>query len=266
VGTWETQPLPLVAGAVALALYAQGFVRLRRRAPGYARVAQAILWLAGVLVGVLALVSPLDSLGEDKLLTAHMAQHLLLGDVSSLLLVLGCRGPLTVFLLPQIILRPLAHSRPLRRALSFLLRPRATFVVWAAAVGAWHVPAAYDAAIASTAVHAAEHASFAAAGLLVWIQILDPARHGRMSPGRRALYAGAIIVAGMPLAEVLLVAAPLYPHYTRVIDRPFGLTAATDQARAGLLMMAEQIATLGTAAALLVWTHVEQLQQESPAT
>lgn len=266
MGNWEPQPLPLVAGAVALVLYAQGFMRLRRRGAAHARAGQALLWTAGVAVSVLALVSPLDSLGEEKLLTAHMAQHLLLGDVAPLLLVLGCRGPLTVFLLPQAVLRPLARNRPLRRALSFLLRPRVTFLVWAAAIAAWHVPAAYDAALASTAVHACEHASFAIAGLLVWIQLVDPARHGRVSAGRRALFAGAIVVAGMPLAEILLVAAPLYPHYLDVADRPFGLTAATDQARAGLLMMAEQIATLGTAGALLVWSHVERLQQESLPT
>jgi putative membrane protein len=266
VGHWEPQPLPLVAGSVALVLYAQGFMRVRRRAPAHARAALAACWVAGVATGVLALISPLDSLGEDKLLTAHMAQHLLLGDVAPLLLVLGCRGPLVVFLLPQRVLLPLARSVTLRRSLSFLLRPRVTFLLWAVTIGLWHLPAAYDAAIANTTIHAAEHASFTVVGLLVWIQILDPARHNRTSPGRRALFAAAILVAGMPLAEVLLVAAPLYPHYEAVTNRPFGLTAATDQARAGLLMMAEQIVTLGTAAALLLWSHVERLQQESPAT
>ena len=70
------------------------------------------------------------------------------------------------------------------------------------------------------------------------------------------------LVAGMVLSEVLLAAGPLYTHYGDVLDRPFGLTQATDQRRAGLLMTAEQIATLGSAAALLFWSHVERLGHE----
>ena len=95
--------------------------------------------------------------------------------------------------------------------------------------------------------------SLIASGLLVWTVILDPVR----SAGRRAAFAAAVLVAGMPLSEILIATAPLYPHYAAIADRPLGLTAAEDQARAGLLMMAEQIATLATAAALLLWSHVE---------
>jgi putative membrane protein len=259
VGHWELQPAPLVAAAVALALFAQGFLRLRRR--GRASAAQAALFAAGVAVATLAVVSPLDHVADDELLTAHMAQHLLLGDVAPLLLVLAARGPLAYFLLPAGLLRPLARAAWLRRALRVVLRPSVSFALWAATAGGWHVPAAYDAAVARPWLHALEHACFAAAGLLVWIQVLDPARHGAR-PGRRAVFAAAVVVAGMALGEVLLLAAPLYPHYAHLASRPFGLTAATDQARAALLMMAEQIATLGTAAAFLLWSHVERVQDE----
>jgi cytochrome c oxidase assembly factor CtaG len=118
---------------------------------------------------------------------------------------------------------------------------------------AWHVPALYDAAIANPALHVFEHACFFASGLLVWTVILDPVR----AAGRRAAFAAAVLAAGLPLSEILIAAAPLYPHYAAIADRPLGLTVKEDQARAGLLMMAEQIATLATAAALLVWNHVE---------
>ena len=107
--------------------------------------------------------------------------------------------------------------------------------------------------VASPPLHALEHASFFVTGLLVWTMLLDPGR----SAGRRAAFAAAVLVAGVPLSELLIATAPLYPHYEAVTDRPLGLSAAEDQARAGLMMMAEQIATLGTAAALLLWSHVE---------
>jgi putative membrane protein len=261
MGDWSFDPVAFASGAVALLLYAQGFARLRRRRVVHARPWRAGIYGAGVAVAVLALVSPIDTIGEDQLLSAHMLQHLLLGDVAPLLLVLGVSGPMAVFLLPARSMRVVARFQPLRRLLSFLLRPRVSFAGWAVAIGAWHVPAAYDAAIAHPAVHALEHISFVVAGLLVWTQIVDPTRHARLTPGGRAVFAGAVLLAGMALSEVLLLMHPLYPHYAHVVDRPFGFTAGQDQNRAGLLMMAEQIATLGTAAALLLWAHVERVQE-----
>jgi len=265
VGGWRLDPLPLLAAAAVLVLYGHGFARVRRRRRELAPRSRAAAFAAGVLVAVLALVSPLDRLGEEKLLSAHMLQHLLLGDVAPLLLVLGMRGPLAVFVLPQQQLRVLARLRPLRSFVSFLLRPKVSFAVWALATGAWHVPAAYDGAIAHPALHVAEHASFAIVGLLVWAQIVDPTGHRRGSPGRRALFAGTVLVTGMGLSEALLLSAPLYPHYAHVADRPLGFTAAEDQRRAALLMMAEQIATLATAAALLLWSHAERVAREFSA-
>ena len=212
-----------------------------------------------MLVALLAVSAPLDRLADSKLLTAHMAQHLLLGDVAPLLLVVGLRGPLALFVVPPAVLRTAARS-PLRRLVAFVLRPAVALSLWVGTMYAWHVPALYDAAVSSPALHAFEHASFLAVGLVVWTVILDPAR----SPGRRAAFAAALLVAGMPLAEVLIAASPLYPHYAAIPERPLGLSAAEDQARAGLLMMAEQIATLATAAALLLWNHVE-LAAEYPA-
>ena len=247
--------LPLAA-ATALLLYARGFARLRRRRPGLAPAGQAVAFCAGVGVALAAVLSPLDGLAETTLLSAHMAQHLLLADVAPLLLVLGLRGPLAFFVVPVGLLRATARS-PLRRAVSLALRPAVALALWAAAMYAWHVPALYDAAIGSPALHALEHASLLTAGLLVWTIVLDPSR----SAGRRAAFTGAVLLGGMPLAEALIAAEPLYPHYAGVDDRPFGLTAATDQARAGLLMMAEQIATLGTAAALLLWSHAEAVAE-----
>ncbi len=235
-------------------------MRLRRRAPAHARWWSAALYVAGVAVSVLALVSPVDTVGEDQLLAAHMLQHLLLGDLGPLLIVLGTRGPLAVFLLPAPVLRAVAHG-PVRRIVSFLLRPPVSLAAWLAAIGAWHVPAAYDAAIAHPAVHVLEHLCFAVAGLLAWTQML----RGRLSPGQRAAFAFVLLAASGILAEVLVALHPLYPHYVAVRNRPFDWTAGQDQSRAALLMMAEQIATLGTAMTFLVRAHVDRVAAELPA-
>jgi putative membrane protein len=253
-------PLPLAAGAAALVLYLRGFVRLRRRRPDLAPVGAAVAFAAGVAVALLALSAPLDELADTRLLSAHMAQHLLLGDVAPLLLVLGLRGPLALFVVPPAVLRVLARPHP-RRLRETATRPAVALALWAGALYAWHVPALYDAAVAAPALHSLEHAAFLTAGLLVWSIVLD----ARRSAGGRVGFAACVLLAGMPVAEALIATGPLYPHYAAIADRPLGLTAQTDQARAGLLMMAEQIATLGTAAALLLWSHAELVAAERPA-
>jgi len=235
-----------VAAGFALGLYAQGFARVRRRRAALAPAWAACCFAGGVAVAVCALVSPLDRIAEERSLTAHMAQHLLLGDVAPLLLAAGLAGPRALFALPKAVLRPLARVRPLRRAISAVLLAPVSLALWAAALYSWHVPRLYDGALSHPALHAAEHASFLGTGLLVWTQILD----GRRSAGRRAAFAGAVLLAGMPLAELLISTSPLYARY------PSG----SDQLHAGLVMMAEQITTLGIAALLLLRSHVEAVQ------
>src|SRR5205085_4406102 len=120
-------PVVLAGAGIALALYAQAWLRLRRRE----RASHPLLFAAGVVGGVLAVVSPLDAVAEDQLLSAHMAQHLLLGDLAPLLIVLGLRGPVSFFLLPPKALRLTMQSSVLRRVGAALLRPEVSFTVWA---------------------------------------------------------------------------------------------------------------------------------------
>jgi cytochrome c oxidase assembly factor CtaG len=234
------------AAAVGLALYAQGFARLRRRRPSLAPAWAACCFAAGVTVAVGALVSPLDRIAEERSLTAHMVQHLLLGDVAPLLLAAGLAGPRVLHALPTGALRTLARVRVLRCCLRVVFLPPVSLGLWVIAVYAWHVPTLYDAAVSHAAVHAAEHACFFAAGLLVWTQVLDR----RRTPGRRAAFAGAVLLAGMPLAELLISGAATYGRYPGIAG----------ELHAGLAMMAEQVATFGTAALLLLRAHSERVQ------
>jgi cytochrome c oxidase assembly factor CtaG len=253
-----TLSLTLMGAAAAVTVYAHGFRRLRRRGRHYVTWSHAALYLGGVAVGVAAVSPPLDALA-DRSLAAHMCQHLLLGDVMPLLLVLGIRGPMSVFFLPAPLLRRVGRRPTLAHVTAVALRPGVAFAAWMIVIGAWHLPFAYDFALTHEPVHAVEHLSFVLVGLLIWTIIVAPAPHQRLSAGRRAVFAGAILLAGMVMSEVLLVAHPLYAHYRTVVDRPLGFSAAEDQNRAALIMMAEQAALFGTAAALLLWTHVENV-------
>ena len=242
--------LPVVAAAVAALLFAQAAVRLRRRGrPDVAGWDRAALFGLGLALTLVALVSPLDRIAEDSLLSAHMAQHVLLGDAAAALLVVAVRGPLLVFMLPAAVLAPLARSPRLRAALGTLLQPRVAFALWAANLAIWHVPWLYDLALRHDALHDFEHVCWVFAGLLVWTLLVEPGSHRRLSRGGRVALAAAMFAAGQLLTDVLVFSLhPLYPAYTGA----YGISALTDQKLSGVVMMAEQLLTLGVLTAVLL--------------
>jgi putative membrane protein len=247
--SWELPPAVLIGAGVALALFVQAFVRLRARRPDHAPWTRALLFGAGLALLVLPLVSPLDRWGDDELLSAHMLQHVLIGDAAPALLVVALRGPLLFFLLPPLLLRPLASYGPLRAFLSVLLRPLVSLGLWAVAFVGWHVPAAYDYAAAHPLVHDLEHLSFVVAGTLAWTQLVDPARHGRLRRPQRVFFALGLVALAQPVVDVLLFSSsPAYPRYTGA----HRISALTDQRLAGVVMMTEQLLSLGICVALLL--------------
>lgn len=242
--------LPIVFAAIAAALFLQAVFRLRRRGradlAGWDRVA---LFAAGLGVSVFALVGPLDRIADDRLLSAHMGQHVLIGDLGPALMIVALRGPLLVFLLPAPILAPIARNRRVRAVLGWLLRPRIAFALWAANLAIWHVPYIYDAALAHQRLHDFEHLCWMICGILVWTLLVDPGSHRRLTVGGRVALAAAMFAAGQILTDVLVFSfTPLYPAY----HGAYGLSALADQQLAGIVMMAEQLLTLGTLVALLL--------------
>lgn len=242
--------IPIVASAVAGLLFVQAFVRLRRRGradlAGWDRVA---LFGIGIGLTVFALVGPLDNLADSKLLSAHMGQHVLIGDLGPALMIAATRGPLLVFLLPAPVLAPLARSSRVRAVLGTLLRPRVAFSLWALNLAIWHIPYLYDLALEHQNLHDFEHLCWTFCGILVWTLLVDPGSHRRLSVGGRIALAASMFAAGQILSDVLVFTfTPLYPYY----HGAYGLSALADQQASGIVMMAEQLLTLGTCVALLL--------------
>jgi len=248
--SWEAPPAVLVPAAVVGLLFAQAFVRLRLRGRAdHASWWRAALFAAALAVGLLAFVSPIDPIGEDDLLSVHMVQHVLLGDLAAALGVAALRGPLLFFFLPAPVLGPLARLGGLRRGLSLLTSRRVAGALWAANLAVWHVPSIYDAALTRPLLHDFEHACWLLAGVLAWIVLVDPAGHRRSTVGQRLAFAAAMFAAGTVLSDVLIFSFhSLYPSY----GGAYGISPVTDQRLAGVAMMAEQLLTLGTLAAILL--------------
>lgn len=101
-------------------------------------------------------------------------------------------------------------------------------------------------------MHALEHATFVLAGVLVWAQLVDPARRQALSAAGRIVYAWGLFVAGHLAHILLLDGVAHYPHYVAQQDRLLGLGPVADQHWAAWVMTIEQLVTIGTLTLLLV--------------
>ena len=221
---------PAVATVVYLTFYATRVRTLAREGRPVAswRIAS---FVSGVLLLAAVQIGPLDTLA-DQMLVAHMVQHIVIGDICSLLVVLGITGP---------VIQPLLHFRP-TRPLRKLANPLVALFLWALDLYGWHLPGAYQLAIRFDLVHAAEHACMFWFGSLLWLALIGPLPKPKWFTGWGRL--GYIIVvrfAGAVLANVLIWASSvLYPTY-QTTDGAHGINPLSDQSLAGGVMMIEQI-------------------------
>jgi cytochrome c oxidase assembly factor CtaG len=254
--TWSAPPLVVSAAVLAAVLFARGWLRLRARGrTDHASWGRVALFAAGLGAALAGLMTPIDSLGEHELLSMHMLQHVLIGDVSPALMIAAVRGPLLVFLVPAPVLAPIARNRVVRAALGALLRPRVAFGLWATNLALWHIPSFYDAALRHSALHDFEHSCWVLAGLLVWTLLIDPGSHRRLTTGGRLALAAALFACGQVLTDVLVFSfRPLYPYYLGA----FGLSPVTDQQLAGVVMMVDQLLTLSVLVFFLLRSRVRR--------
>jgi putative membrane protein len=248
---WSPEPAVLIGVAAMAALYGIAWRRARAsgssHAPGFGRLA---LFTGGLATIIVALVSPVDSLG-DQLLVMHMVQHVLLLDLAPILIILGFN---------KVLLRPVTRRlHALERRAGYLAHPAFAVLAYAGFMWAWHIPAMYDAALKNSTVHAVEHLCFAAAGSLYWWHLLSPIR-SRMRMGGLGpvayMVSTKLLVGALGIALAFAPASfyPFYEHHPHY----WGLSPSTDQSMAGLVMALEQSIVMGIA---LVWVFVQMLRE-----
>jgi putative membrane protein len=191
---------------------------------------------AGLMVLAIALSPPLGKLA-DQLLVAHMVEHLLIGDIAALLLVLGLTGP---------VLAPLLRNRWIAR-LRVLTHPVVAIVGWGVNFYVWHIPALYQAALRHDLIHALEHATFLIFGIAVWMALLGPLPKPRwFSNSARLVYIVAVRLIGTVLANVLVFGSTVFYPYYGPGDAHWHISPIADQVAAGGLMMVEEsLLTIG---------------------
>ena len=237
-------------GALALlalveALYVRAVLVLRGR--GWRVPAgQQALWHLGMALQAVALLGPLDRAAEDYL-SAHMAQHLLLADLAVPFLLAGLRTPVLVFLLPRPALVVLAHRRRLRAAFRFLRRPLVAVPVYLAVLYFWHLGFAFEGALRHPVLHALQHVSFVAIGVLIWWSALEPQRARLRGELWKIPYVIATRMISMFLGMALIFSTA--PWYADV----YGSDSLSDQRSAGGIMMSVDVAIIVAALIFFFW-------------
>ena len=204
---------------------------------------------AGVLMLTLVQVGPLDSLA-DSVLIAHMAQHILIGEIASFLVVIGLTGPL---LAPWLAL---GISRPLR----VLGHPVVALALWTLDLYAWHLPLLYQLAVRHDLIHALEHTCLFWFGFLLWFSLLGPLpKPAWFGSWAKLGYVICVRFAGAVLANILLwTQQVIYPVY-RASDARRGLDPVSDQNIAGgIMMMVQMVLTI----LLLGWLFYRAAAQD----
>jgi cytochrome c oxidase assembly factor CtaG len=204
----------------------------RRAVPGWRQACFA----AGLITLAIALSYPVDSLA-DQLLVAHMAEHLVIGDISALLIVLGLTGPL---------LAPLLRNRWFSR-LRVFAHPLVALPAWIISFYVWHLPVLYQAALRHDLIHGLQHACFLFFGIAMWMALLGPLpKPAWFGNAAKLIYIIVVRLAGTVLANFLIFSGTvLYPIY-RAGDAKWHISPMGDQiAAAGLMMVEESLLTIG---------------------
>ena len=225
---WEVEPSILLGSFLLLSVY---LVATHFRTSRF-----LFFYSTGIAILLLSLISPLDPLGDEYLFSAHMIQHLLLVLVVPPLLLLGIPGEFA---------RDLLQWRFALRCETILGNPVVAWFLGIGAVWVWHIPALYNAALESEALHILEHLCFLVTSVIFWWPVLSPLKEHRLSPMSMILYLAPAGMANTLLGIVLaFTTLGVYPAYLHPADtlgilstlRDWGLTPEVDQRIAGLLM------------------------------
>lgn len=244
---------PVLTASLLLAcgLYVRALHVLRGRRLHVSRLQQACWWF-GIALLAIGLMGPPDAY-DHRLLSAHMAQHQLIGDLSAPFLLAGMRSPLLLFYLPRSLLVLLARQRWLRGAFRFLRGPLVALPLYVLTVYAWHDAILFEGALRHPLLHAFQHECFLAVNLLLWWPVLEPQRRRMGGQLWKIGYIFAARMSTMFLGMVFLFAkgvlyAGVYGHGPRE-----GITAFSDQQTAGGMMMTLDIIIMAITTCWFFW-------------
>ncbi|MHB1487778.1 MAG: cytochrome c oxidase assembly protein [Acidimicrobiales bacterium] len=253
LGSWQTEPLSLLAmaGEVATAaLYLAGVRRLSQRGRRWSRWRSAS-FLLGLLTVLIATGSGL-AYYDDSVFAVHVIQHLVLMTVAPALLALGAPVTLAV----QAAKRPtqrrilaVIHSGPVK-VITF---PVLVWLSYYATMFVYFFSPLYGLSLRHPLFHDYTHLHFLVAGLLFWVPIvgLDPSRWQLPFPARILF-----LFTGLPFDAFLGIAIM---GMTKTID-PAHTLADTHAGGAIFWAGSELLSIIGLTIIIAQWARADERQ------
>src|ERR1700739_2475094 len=173
---WDFPPVVCSELVLVSLIYSVGFLRIQKSRPRQFPAWRWWCFMGGIAAIVIAVSSPLDTL-DDRLLLIHMAQHFVLMSIAPPLILFG--APIVPVLrgLPRPFVRsvlgPLIRVRPLRSFFHALVQPKVAWLLMVLSYLIWHIPAAYEATLASENIPNCEHACFFFSNILFCRPIIE---------------------------------------------------------------------------------------------
>jgi putative membrane protein len=189
---------------------------------------QVVAFVSGVVALLVASDWPVHELAEERLLSVHMVQHLLMSLVAPPLLLAGTPGWL---------FRTILSPRWAFAVVRALARPIVALLVFNAFIALSHWPALVALALRSEPAHFGIHAVLVLTALLMWMPVLSPVVEiPRLRyPGQMLYLFAQSIVPTVPASFLTFADTPIYPFYGLAAPL-LGVDPVTDQRIAGLVM------------------------------
>lgn len=190
---------------------------------------------AGWLVLAIALSPPIDPMG-NALFSVHMIQHELMMLGAAPLLVMSRPSANLLRGLPRAVARTigaLLRSTGGSRWLAWLGAPLNAWIIHAAGLWGWHIPALFNAGLQSDLVHTAQHISFLFIALVFWFALLKPKQ---TAPAANVVYLFTTALHASMLGALLTFSTRIWYAPYQLSAPQWGFTALEDQQLGGLIM------------------------------
>lgn len=274
---WDVTLVLVIMGA----LYVAGWIRLRKRTRR-SRIrnrGQLVTWwrliayISGLILAGVALMSPIDVLGQ-QLFFMHMIQHLLLIMIAPPLLMIANPMPFLLWGLPttwrrktgRVLSHILHRESKFRHLFIKLTGPGIIFMFWIISVIGWHDPTLYNAALQYEFIHDIEHLFFFAAGMLFWwiVTGAGPHLHKQFGIVARIIFVLAAVPPNMFLGIILAFASETVYSYYDGVPRLWGIDPVTDQTIGGVIMWIPGSMMYIIAALILLTRLVDEESHKPP--
>jgi putative membrane protein len=255
--SWHLNWISLVALVMICVVYVGGTRFVGR---GGARTTinkwRVAAFITAMVLGVLVLLTPFDTVARSQLFAAHMLQAVVLTTLCAPLLLAAC---------PDWLLQPVLGQPVLRAVAQALTRPLVASILFNLTFLAWHAPAIFNVAQRSESLYQIEMLSFLFLALLNWWPLIGAVRELRtLSYPLQMLYA---FLDGQPvdIFAFLLVFTGTVFYRQYMIPPQFiqaGYAAVADQTIAGAFLLVPGLVDLVVMSPLF-FRWLAQIEQQA---